>query len=79
MISAESVEFLPVVNAFWWMARIARVLSSRVHPPSRGVLKSPYARLMVGVPNLASSSRMASAYFGEVLSASIRTAIRTVL
>ena len=41
MIRAESVEFLPVVKAFWWIARIARAFSSLVQPPSRDELKSP--------------------------------------
>src|SRR5680860_1857832 len=79
MISAESVEFLPVVKAFWWIARIARAFSSRVQPLSCCDEKSPYARLIVGVPYFASSSSSASAYLGEVLSASMRTAIRTLL
>ena len=41
MMSAQSVEFLPVVKAFWCMARIAREFSSRAQPASRGELKSP--------------------------------------
>ena len=79
MMSAESVEFLPVVKAVWWIARMARALSSRVQPLRRWDEKSPYARLIVGVPYLASSSSNASAYLGEVLSASMSTAIRTLV
>ena len=76
MISAESVEFLPVVNAVWCMERIARALSCVVQPVRCGEAKSPYARLIVGVPYFATSSSSASAYFADVLSASIRTAMR---
>jgi hypothetical protein len=41
MIRAESVEFLPLVKAFWWIALIARALSSRVQPVSWEDEKSP--------------------------------------
>src|SRR5262245_28412523 len=77
MISAESVEFLPVVLAIWsigWMA----YLGSSLRQPVRCLsVQSPYARLTVGTPYLATSSSSASACLGEVLSASMRTAMRT--
>ena len=41
MISAESVEFLPLVKAPWCMPRIARTLSSLLQPLNRGLVQSP--------------------------------------
>ena len=50
MMSAESVEFFPVVYANCCTGWIAHRLSSFFHPDSCVVVQSPYARLMVGVP-----------------------------
>jgi hypothetical protein len=71
------VEFLPLVLAICsigWMPCLGRWGSQ----PLRWVsVQSPYARLTVGTPYLATSSSSASAWRCEVLSASMRTAIRT--
>src|SRR6478609_9070841 len=76
MIRAESVEFLPTVLANCWIGWIACRASSDFHPVSCWVVQSPYARLTVGTPYRASSARIAAAWEGETLSASIRTASR---
>ena len=41
MINAESVEFLPVVNAFWCIPRIARAFSSFDQPDRCWLVQSP--------------------------------------
>ena len=51
MISAESVAFLPVVKAFWCIARIARAFSSRVQPCRREEEKSPIAERLARYVN----------------------------
>src|SRR3954467_10338207 len=77
MISAESVEFFPVVLAIWSIGWTAYFGSSLRQPLRWELVQSPYARLTVGTPYLATSSSSASACLGEVLSASMRTAMRT--
>ena len=76
MISAESVEFLPTVLANCWIGWIACRPSSTFQPLSCWVVQSPYARLTVGTPYRASSARIAAAWEGDTLSASMSTASR---
>src|SRR5215217_3504017 len=76
MISAESVAFFPRVYANCCTGWMAWRSSSSFQPASCGVVQSPYARLMVGVPYFAISSSNSVVRFAVVLSESIRTASR---
>ena len=76
MISAESVEFFPRVYANCCIGWIACRSSSSFQPESCGVVQSPYARLTVGVPNLAISSSSSVVRLAVVLSESMSTASR---
>src|SRR4051794_41821164 len=78
MISAESVEFLPVVLANCCIGWIAWGASSLFQLESCVVVQSPYARLIVGVPYFAISSSSSVVSRAVVLSESIRTASRVV-
>jgi hypothetical protein len=77
MISAESVEFFPVVYGEL-LDRLDGVPVQLVLPADQ-VLRRPVAvraRLTVGTPYRATSSRIALAWLADVLSASMRTARR---
>src|SRR5688572_16604580 len=74
MISALSVEFLPVVYANCCIGWMACALIASFQPRRLGVVQSPYARLTVALPYLAISARRASMIVGVVLSPSMRTA-----
>src|SRR4051812_18316539 len=74
MISALSVEFLPVVYANCCMGWIAWALTASFQPRRFGVVQSPYARLTVALPYFAISASRASMIVGVVLSPSMSTA-----